>query len=107
MNNTQPKTGSEAIEQRDAGYGGFFNVAETKQNILEALRSGPRFHGLDAVQMTALEEIAGKLARIVNGEPKLDNWVDIAGYAELVPRHSPKIASLIPVPPPPPKRGSR
>lgn len=107
MNNAQPKTGSEAIEQRDAGYGGFYNVAETKQAILHVLRSGPKFDGLDNVQVTALEEIAGKLARIVNGEPKLDNWVDIAGYAELVPQHSPKIASLIPVPPPPPKRGGR
>lgn len=105
MSNAQPKTGSEAIEQRDAGYGGFYNVAETKQAILHVLRSGPKFDGLDNVQVTALEEIAGKLARIVNGEPKLDNWVDIAGYAELVPLHSPKIASLIPVATPAKKGG--
>lgn len=105
MSNTQPKTGSEAIAQRDNGYGGFANVAATKQSILHAVRAGPAYGNLDSVQVTALEEIAGKMARIVNGEPKLDNWVDIAGYAELVPIHSDDIRPL--ANPTPTKRGSR
>jgi len=36
-------------------------------------------------QWEALEMIATKLSRIVNGNPnKIDNWDDIAGYATLV-----------------------
>lgn len=104
-NEQQPKTGAEAIASRDESYGGFYNVAHTKREILRALQgSDNRLDQLDDVQLTALEEIAGKMARIANGKPKLDNWVDIAGYAELVPLHSPKIASLI-VHTPPPKKG--
>lgn len=84
----QPKTGAEAIEQRDTGYGGFANVAHTKRSILNTLEQGGSFDSLDAVERTALEEIAGKLARIVNGSTKADNWIDISGYAELVLVHS-------------------
>lgn len=101
--NTAPKTGAEAIEQRDAGYGGFANVAATKREIMRAFAGGAQFMALDDVELTALEEIAGKLARIANGKRKADNWIDIAGYAGLVTIHSPRNAEQL-VPPPPPKR---
>ena len=40
---------------------------------------------LDPDQREALEMIAHKIARIVNGDPNYaDSWVDIAGYATLV-----------------------
>jgi hypothetical protein len=36
-------------------------------------------------QWEAMEMIAHKLARIINGDPDYhDNWADIAGYAKLV-----------------------
>jgi hypothetical protein len=36
-------------------------------------------------QWEALEMIASKMSRIVNGNPdKVDNWHDIAGYATLI-----------------------
>jgi hypothetical protein len=36
-------------------------------------------------QREALEMIAHKIARIINGDPNYaDSWVDIAGYAKLV-----------------------
>lgn len=36
-------------------------------------------------QLEALEMIARKLARIINGDPNYaDSWVDIADYAKLV-----------------------
>jgi hypothetical protein len=36
-------------------------------------------------QREALEMIAHKIARIVNGDPNYaDSWLDIAGYAQLV-----------------------
>jgi len=40
---------------------------------------------LAADQREALEMIAHKIARIINGDPNYaDSWVDIAGYAKLV-----------------------
>ena len=103
-NEQQPKPGGEAIAQRDDGYGGFANVAATKQAILLALRDGGAYATLDHVEWTALEEIAGKLARIANGARKADNWVDISGYAELVLKHSEVIRFQL-NPPVPAKRG--
>ena len=88
INEQQPKTGAEAIQQRDAGYGGFANVARTKREIMRSFAGGESFMDLDDVELTALEEIAGKLARIVNGQRKVDNWIDVSGYAGLVPIHS-------------------
>jgi hypothetical protein len=36
-------------------------------------------------QREALEMIAHKIARILNGDPNYsDNWIDVAGYATLV-----------------------
>lgn len=40
---------------------------------------------LDPDQREALEMIAHKIARILNGDPNYaDSWVDIAGYAKLI-----------------------
>jgi hypothetical protein len=40
---------------------------------------------LDSDQLEALDMIAHKIARILNGDPNYaDNWIDIAGYATLV-----------------------
>jgi hypothetical protein len=40
---------------------------------------------LDDDQSEALEMIAHKIARILNGDPNyVDSWLDIAGYATLV-----------------------
>ena len=51
---------------------------------------------LNDVQAQALEVIADKIARILNGDPNYaDNWHDIQGYAKLVEDRLPK-----PSPPP-------
>ena len=40
---------------------------------------------LDDDQIEALDMIASKIARVVNGNPNhIDSWIDIAGYATLV-----------------------
>lgn len=40
---------------------------------------------LQPFQVEALEMIAHKIGRILNGDPNYDDsWVDIAGYAKLV-----------------------
>jgi hypothetical protein len=49
------------------------------------LFSGASFAYLDYDQKEALEMVAHKLGRIVNGDPNyLDSWVDIIGYTQLV-----------------------
>ena len=43
------------------------------------------FEKLDEDMTDALEMMAVKISRILNGDPwYADNWVDIAGYAKLV-----------------------
>lgn len=44
-----------------------------------------KWDSLSSDQQEALEMIAHKIARILNGNPnKIDSWEDIAGYAILV-----------------------
>lgn len=75
------------LDERGKRYGKFRDHAAATQAIKAAIR-----HGLinsDNVladdQQEALEMIAHKIGRIVNGDPDYaDSWVDIAGYAQLV-----------------------
>lgn len=75
------------LDQRGKRYGKFKDHA----SVTQALKSSIK-HGLinaDNVladdQQEALEMIAHKIGRIVNGDPDYaDSWVDIAGYAQLV-----------------------
>lgn len=82
------------LEERLNRYKSFSDVAFTCQSIKQAIRTFP----VDAVNegrispraplsdahKEALDMIAHKIARIVNGDPNYkDNWHDIAGYATL------------------------
>lgn len=45
----------------------------------------PAWEGLAPDQREALEMIAHKIGRILNGDPNyIDSWTDVAGYATLV-----------------------
>ena len=73
----------DVLEQRGSIYGEFKDVARTTQLLFNLMYDSHsvRTHSMDM----ALYMIASKIARIVNGDPKhIDNWVDIAGYAQLV-----------------------
>jgi hypothetical protein len=73
------------LDERDALYGGFENVAETSQILKDVAREHDNYGHLNAVHREALEMINHKIARIINGDPNYkDNWIDIAGYATLV-----------------------
>lgn len=73
------------LDERDARYGGFVNVAETSQTLKDVVRTHDNYEKLNLMQREALEMIQHKIARIINGDPNyIDNWVDIAGYAQLV-----------------------
>lgn len=71
------------LSERGDQYGDFADVAATAKEIQESvlLRCGP----LEPFIVIAIQNIAMKLSRAANGNPKyIDNWVDIAGYAQLV-----------------------
>ena len=82
---SQSKSISEILAERGARYGSFMGNARIAQHIKMCFWAQEKFSTLAADQQEALEMIAHKIARILNGDPNyVDNWVDIAGYAKLV-----------------------
>jgi hypothetical protein len=73
------------LAERGARYGKFADHAAICQGIKRAMWSRPGWSRLAADQQQALETIADKIARMLNGDPAYhDNWHDIVGYAKLV-----------------------
>ena len=82
---TEQTNVNEMLAGREARYGSFEGHAEISQVIKGLLQSRPKWNWLAHDQKEALEMIAHKIARILNGDPNYaDNWIDIAGYATLV-----------------------
>lgn len=81
----QADTNVDAIlNTRATTYGSFKDVAGFAQEMKNAIRMCNNSE-LDDDQIEALDMIASKIARIVNGDPNyVDSWTDIAGYATLV-----------------------
>jgi hypothetical protein len=84
----QADTNVDAIlNTRATTYGSFENVSQIAQDLKDIFRESNINHnsGLDYDQCEALDMIASKIARILNGDPNhTDSWIDIAGYATLV-----------------------
>ena len=108
---------NDTLAQRGSRYGDFVSHARITQGIKKAMRDSANWDKLDPAKKEALEMIAHKIGRILNGDPEYaDSWHDIAGYAILVeealegqtavsPTPSPSIAASLPkvaatVPPP-------
>lgn len=75
------------LEERGSRYGSFMGNGVIAQRLKAVLREecGSRHIELEADQAEALDMIAHKVARIINGDPNyIDSWDDIAGYATLV-----------------------
>lgn len=73
------------LTERGERYGKFMGHAIVTQHIKSVMFSHKNRHELDDDMVEALEMIAHKIGRILNGDPKYaDSWVDIAGYAKLV-----------------------
>jgi hypothetical protein len=73
------------LKERGSRYGKFTGHAEITQAIKAVMFNSRPDLELAADQREALEMIAHKIGRIVNGDPNYaDSWVDIAGYAKLV-----------------------
>lgn len=73
------------LAERETRYGKFTDHAEITQNIKAAMVSSKNWKDLSKDKKEALEMIAHKIGRILNGDPEyLDSWHDIVGYAKLV-----------------------
>lgn len=73
------------LKERAKTHGNFESHARIAQSIKCQIFNAHGYSGLDAMQREALDMIAHKIARILNGNPNVhDHWHDIAGYATLV-----------------------
>lgn len=73
------------LAERGSRYGDFTKHAAVSQAIKAALFDCRHRESLPAYMVEALEMIAHKMGRIVNGDPHYhDSWHDIVGYAKLV-----------------------
>jgi hypothetical protein len=73
------------LSERGGRYGEFPDNGRVAQELKRVMKSGRNADILRDFQREALEVIASKIARIVNGDPDyIDNWHDIIGYAKLV-----------------------
>jgi hypothetical protein len=69
------------IEDRQKRYGKFIKQAQIAQVLKEDMRDTPNWHNLSSDKKEALDMIAHKIARILNGDPEWqDSWDDIIGY---------------------------
>jgi hypothetical protein len=72
------------LKDRAKTHGNFNTHAQISQQLKETLENF-NYKKLSADQREALDMIAHKIARILNGNPDThDHWHDIAGYATLV-----------------------
>jgi len=72
------------LNEREKTHGQYAKTAETSQKIKLVMMLSKNWNRLTEPQAEAIEMIASKLARILNGDPNFrDHWDDIAGYAQL------------------------
>jgi len=87
---------SKTTDDRQPDYGSFYDRAEIADEIIAALEGSENWEDMPSWARQSLREIAGKMSRIVNGDPlKADSWHDIAGYSELAERECIKTDDLI------------
>lgn len=77
-------------EDRASQHGDFAERSAIAQGIKSVIHNSPLWqgHSLKPYQRQALDEIAGKISRVLAGDPDvIDHWDDIAGYAGLVSKY--------------------
>ena len=73
------------LAERGSRYGEFVDHAFITQSIKRAMENSSNWPTLSDDKKEALEMIAHKIGRILNGDPNYaDSWTDIVGYAKLV-----------------------
>ena len=75
----------DTLAERESTYGNFADHAKITQNIKEAMWNSPNWQKMSADKKEALEMVAHKIGRILNGDPEYhDSWHDVIGYTKLV-----------------------
>lgn len=73
------------LAERGSRYGEFTDHADITQTIKAAMALGQNWDSIDNDMREALEMVAHKIGRILNGDPRyIDSWTDIIGYTRLV-----------------------
>lgn len=73
------------LAERGQRYGQFTGHADITQGIKKVMHAAPKWAGLQNDQKEALEMVAHKIGRVLNGDPNyIDSWHDIIGYTRLV-----------------------
>lgn len=73
------------IAEREKRYGDFTDNAKVAQELKLMVRRDERWGELTLYQKESLDLILSKIGRIMSGDKTyVDNWADIAGYAQLV-----------------------
>ena len=76
---------TEVLAERGSRYGEFTDHAFITQSIKRAMKNSSNWRHLSDDMKEALEMIAHKIGRILNGDLEyIDSWTDIVGYAKLV-----------------------
>lgn len=73
------------LAERGTRYGAFPGHAAISQSLKRVMHATPNWALLTDAQKEALEMIASKIGRMLNGDPTyVDNPADIGGYAALM-----------------------
>ena len=73
------------LQERGQKYGNFDGHAKITQAIKRAMENSYNWASLSNDKKEALEMIAHKIGRILNGDSNYrDSWTDIIGYAKLI-----------------------
>lgn len=76
---------NETLKQCNTTYGKFSRLSEISRDIKSTFHNTENWNELSSDKQEALEMIAIKIARILNGNSEyVDSWFDIAGYATLI-----------------------
>lgn len=81
-----PPTDIDALlAERGERYGSFDEHANITQSLKRIMQSTKNWDELSDSQREALDMVAHKIGRILNGDPNYkDSWDDIMGYVKLV-----------------------
>lgn len=73
------------LKERGSRYGEFCTHARITQHLKQTMTESPNWATLDLDMKEALEMVAHKIGRILNGDPNYhDSWHDIIGYTKLI-----------------------
>lgn len=79
---TKRGVGSPLLDRRGATHGDYRAMSTRIQQIKTIMRMGSKWTDMSEPQKEALELIATKIGRIIEGDPKFkDHWDDLGGYA--------------------------